>query len=166
LQTRKLEGAREGLPWCDPVLPKGITCKTGGELEDLPPLNNPTPVYFLTFTESVFKGSTEWENRIAVTHTPPPQGAAEADNIVVSFIATPNIDDGKGLGLFSSNQGIWTVRANLFLASSIPFAHVYRPVPVVQLGDSLGPGGSTITGLAVYDPLIGMASSQETVITC
>jgi hypothetical protein len=145
----------EGEPWCDPPC---ANYDAGGELEDLyirPYNKGPKAVYFQTFTESVFQNSTEWENRIAVTHSHfSTRNTVDGDTIVVSFIATPSQDDSSGWGLFSANSGIWTVRVDLFLDSnSAPFYHVYRPVKVVQIGDTLGSTGPTVTGVGVYDPL-------------
>lgn len=148
----------EGSPWCDPTL--GDTCAPFGELEDLPPFSKPTPVYFTTFTETGFQNSTEWENRIAVTHSAFGANGIDGDSVVVSFIATPTMSDSTGLALFSANQGLWTVRADLFLQTvngKQQFStHVYRPIPVIQIGSSLGTTGSTVTGLAVYDQLANM----------
>jgi hypothetical protein len=148
----KLGGANflaEGSPWCDKD-----PCFAGGELEDLPPLSSPKPVFFNTFTEAGFKNSTEWENRIAVAHTDfGAKGSIEGDTIVVSFLATPTMDDSTGLGLFSAMPGLWTVRADLFLNQKGLFSHVYRPVPVTQIGSSLGSTGLTVTDLGVSDPL-------------
>jgi hypothetical protein len=111
-------------------------------------------VYFSTFTQAGFSGSTEWENRIAVSHFD--FGTMGGETIVVSFIATPNTSDSTGLGLFSANQGIWTVRADLFGS----FGHVYRPIPVLQVGDSLGSTGETVASFAVYDQLANTVVEQ------
>ena len=144
----------EGSPWCDPADSK---CLAAGELEDLPPFSKSIPVYFNTFTVSGFQKSTEWENRIAVSRADFGNGTT----IVVSFIATPNMDDHTGWSLFSANQGIWTVRADLFVTSKYGFfGHVFRPVPVTQLGDSLGSTGLLVTGLSVYDHLANAAPEQ------
>jgi hypothetical protein len=144
----------EGSPWCDPA---DIKCLTGAELEDLPPFSKPIPVYFNTFTAAGFQNSTEWENRIAVIN----REFGGGETIVVSFIATPNMDDKKGWGLFSANQGIWTVRADLFDTPSFGFfAHVYRPIPVIQIGDTLGTTGLSVTGLSVYDQLANAAVQE------
>jgi hypothetical protein len=149
----------EGAPWCDTSL--GDTCAPAGELEDLPPFSSPTPVYFNTFTEAGFQNSTEWENRIAVTHSAFGANGIDGDTVIASFIATPNMDDSQGLSLFSANQGLWTVRADLFLQTIMKqktlAAHVYRPIPVIQIGSSLGSTGATVTGLAVYDQLANVA---------
>ena len=148
----------EGSPWCDADDP---VCLPGGELEDLPPFNKSIRVYFNTFTEAGFQGSTEWENRIAVTHTDFGKKGIDGDTIVVSFIATPNMDDSTGLDRFSANQGIWTVRADLFAPKGEDFfAHVYRPIPVVQVGDSLGSTGFVVESLAVYDQLANVTPEQ------
>jgi hypothetical protein len=137
-----------GVPWCDPKQ----TCVPSGELEDLPPVTKPTRVYFNTFTASGFAASTEWQSRIAVTHGDFGLTGIDGDTIVVSFLATPNMSDSTGLGLFTANSGIWTVRADLFQAGTSLLTHVYRPVPVMQLNDPLGTG-STVTGLTIYDQL-------------
>jgi hypothetical protein len=145
----------EGTPFCDPV----AQCVPGGELEDLPPFSGPIPVYFQTFTESGFQASTEWENRIGVTHWS--FGGNGGNTIVVSFIATPNASDAAGLNLFTLNQGLWTVRADWFVTQNYPFfTHTYRPTPVVQVGDTLGKTGSSVASIAVYDPLANMAPEQ------
>jgi hypothetical protein len=153
----KIKIRLEGAPWCDPGT-KG--CLLGGELEDLPPFGVPTYAYFQTFTEDGFQNSTEWENRIAVTHADFGGTGIDGDTVIVSFIATPNQDDSKGLGLFSANQGIWTVRGDLFLDNGKLFAHVYRPVPVIQVGDPLGTTGQSVTALSVFDQLANMTPEQ------
>jgi hypothetical protein len=122
-------------------------------LEDLPPVTTPKRAFFKTFTPSGFATSIEWQSRIAVTHTDFGPAGLNGDTIVVSFIATPNMGDATGLGLFSANSGAWSVRADLFVAGTSLLSHVYRPVPVMQVGQPIGKTGSTVTGLAVYDQL-------------
>jgi hypothetical protein len=149
----------EGVPWCDsPALVQ--TCMPFGELEDLPPFSSPTPVYFNTFTESGFQSSTEWENRIAVTHSPFGIAGIDDDTVEVSFIATPNMADTPGLALFTQSQGLWTVRADLFVRKGKLLAQVYRPIPVIQIGSPLGNLGSTVTGIGTYDPLSNFSPEQ------
>ena len=134
----------EGLPWCV----SKSNCVPGGELEDLPPVTSPVPAYFATFTPTGFKGSPEWESRIAVTHV----SELDGDTVIVSFLATPNVDDSAGLGLFSETSGVWTVRADLFDGGSTGFVtHVYRPIPVVQIGNMFPIDGSTVIEVSVYD---------------
>jgi hypothetical protein len=138
----------EGAPWCDITL--GQTCVADAELEDLPPFNSKNSVYFNTFTETGFQNSIEWENRIAVAHVGEGIDGSTAE---VSFIATPNKNDATGWNLFSENSGLWTVRVDLFVKKGKLYTHVYRPIPVIQIGSSLGSSGATVLEIGVYDDL-------------
>lgn len=138
----------EGAPWCDITLKE--TCVADAELEDLPPFNSKTGVYFNTFTETGFQNSTEWENRIAVAHVGEGIDGSTAE---VSFIATPNKSDAIGWNLFSENSGLWTVRVDLFVQKGKLYTHVYRAIPVIQIGSSLGSSGATVVEIGVYDDL-------------
>lgn len=145
----------EGTPWCDaPFVHNGKTitetCAADAELEDLPPFSSQTRVYFNTFTETGFQNSTEWENRIAVAHVGEGIDGSTAE---VSFIATPNKSDATGWNLFLENSGLWTVRVDLFVQNGKLYTHVYRPIPVIQIGSSLGNSGATVLEIGVYDDL-------------
>jgi hypothetical protein len=137
----------EGAPWCD-YPSKG--CVADAELENLPPFKNKNAVYFNTFTEAGFQNSTEWQNRIAVAHVGEGIDGSTAE---VSFIATPNKNDATGWNLFSENSGLWTVRVDLFVQKGKLYVHAYRPIPVIQIGSSLGSSGATVLEIGVYDDL-------------
>jgi hypothetical protein len=133
----------EGAPWCDsPYLKE--TCVADAELEDLPPFSSKTAVYFTTFTETGFQGSTEWENRIAVAHN---GSGIDGTTAEVSFVATPNMSDATGWNLFLQSSGLWTIRVDLFVQGGKLYTHVYRPIPVIQIGSALGNSGATVTVL-------------------
>ncbi|HXM59921.1 MAG TPA: hypothetical protein VN950_03625 [Terriglobales bacterium] len=145
----------EGAPWCDsPFVYNGKTiteiCVADAELEDLPPFSSKTSVYFNTFTEAGFQNSTEWENRIAVAHAGEGIDGTTAE---VSFVATPNKSDATGWNLFLENSGLWTVRVDLFVQNGKLYAHAYRPIPVIQIGSSIGNSGATVLEIGVYDDL-------------
>jgi hypothetical protein len=135
--------------WCDSVEQSAGQCIPAGELEDLPG-TTPTHVYFSTFDPANFASSTEWQNRIAVTHTATGNAGLDGDSIVVSFIATPNL--ASGLNLFTANQGLWTVRTDLLVQSGTLVSHVYRPIPVIQVGAKIA-SATTVTGISVFDQL-------------
>jgi hypothetical protein len=144
--------ADQGLPWCDHFYLTACQALLG-ELEDIPPFESPTRIFFQTFTPDGFNKSTEWENRIAVAHVDFGASGIDGDTIVVSFIATPNMGDSSGLNFFTNQQGIWTVRADLILKGTNLVSHVYRPIPVIQVGDDVGSTGAVVASLAVYDQL-------------
>jgi hypothetical protein len=152
--------ADQGAPWCDPYYLSPCKAVTG-ELEDLPPFTSPTYVYFQTFTPTGFANSTEWENRIAVTHEDFGAPGIDGDTVEVSFIATPNMSDAGGLNFFTSEQGIWTARADLILEGKTLVAHVYRAVPVIQVGDNVGSTGQTVATLSVYDQLANALPQRD-----
>ncbi|HEY1758522.1 MAG TPA: Ig-like domain-containing protein [Bryobacteraceae bacterium] len=90
------------------------------------------------------------------------------DSFVVSFLATPSESSRANPALptfpllFSSALGLWTIRVDVQNQLDSPFAmvfHPFTPIPVVQVGDTLG--SDIITGLSVYDP-IAPAGYDET----
>jgi hypothetical protein len=98
-------------------------------------------------------------------------GAAgiDDDSFVVSFVATPSsasrnnpmLAPGTPL-LFSSQQGLWTIRVDVQHQLSGTLSRVYHPftpIPVVQIGDRLGP--DTVTGVGVYDPIANAAHDES-----
>ena len=143
--------------YCDP----GETCKAVGEIEDNPPAaagGAPVPVYFKTFDPAQFAASSaEWEQRIGVIHTDFGAPGLDADTIVVSFVATPNV--ASALHLFSANSGLWTVQVDLKLVAGSIIPKVHKPMPVLQVGDKLG-SATTVTAISVFDP-ISVATVDE-----
>jgi hypothetical protein len=140
--------------FCDP----GEVCIPVGELEtQRPPIGPPAMVYFKTFDPAVFPTSAEWQERIGVIHSDFGSPGIDGDSIIVSFLATPNLASNQGL--FSANPGLWTVRVDMRTLPPNPppptplTSHVFRPLPVIQIGDNLGSPLETVTSIEIYDPV-------------
>ncbi len=107
-------------------------------------------------------------SRIGVAHVDFGAVGIDNDTFVVSFIATPSSASRSnpyvpGIPLlFSAQQGLWTIRVDVQNQLVAPFGRVYHqtsPIPVVQIGDRLGP--DTVTGIAVYDPIANAAHDEN-----
>ena len=96
-------------------------------------------------------------------------GAAgiDDDSFVVSFIATPSSASrdnpalaGHAIVIFRSTGPLDHSRGcPQELAGSARVYHPFTPIPVVQVGDHIGP--DTITGIAVYDPIANAAHDES-----
>ncbi len=140
---------------CDP----GEICKAGAEL-GYDSSGNPITI-----------ASYPADSRVGVAAVDFGAAGIDDDSFVVSFVATPS---GASRGnpaltpgtpaLFSDQAGIWTIRVDVQhqLAGSGRVYKPFTPIPVVQIGDRLGP--DTITGLAVYDPIANAAHDESGVI--
>lgn len=103
----------------------------------------------LRFLEGATNGFDKDSRVAAMRISLGPQGL-EGDCFIVSFLATPN--GSHEYGLFSNQKGLWTVRIDVTKLGDGSYKYkVHRPIPAIQLGDSLG--GRTVTGLGVYDPI-------------
>ena len=107
------------------------------------------------------------DSRVGVVNVDFGAAGIDDDTFVVSFIATPSsasrdnpaMAPGTPL-LFSNQQGLWTIRVDVRkqLAGTARVYHPFTPIPVIQVGDRLGP--DTITGIAVYDPIANAAHDE------
>jgi hypothetical protein len=134
---------------CDP----GETCVPEAELEDRP---GPPVVrtYFKTFDPALFPSTTDWQERIGVTHMNLGPPGIDGDSLVVVFLAEPNT--GSIVSAFSASKGIWSVQVDLRVAAGAIRAIVHRPRPVLQIGDKIGcciSPAPIVTGLMIYDPV-------------
>jgi hypothetical protein len=114
----------------------------------------------INFGETTINGANRFDktNRVAVTHTASGASGLEDDSFVVSFIATPNLAHEKGI--FSDRQGLWTVRVDVKKLDDGNLRYeVSRPVPVIQVGDMIGP--RKIEGIGVYDQLAEAATDRS-----
>ncbi len=107
------------------------------------------------------------DSRVGVAHVDFGAPGIDDDTFVVSFVATPSqaSRDNPHLPgiplLFSAQQGLWTIRVDVEHQLDPPNGRVYHPmtpIPVVQVGDKLGP--DTITGIGVYDPIANAAHDE------
>src|SRR5207237_5716828 len=100
------------------------------------------------------------DNRVGVARKDLGPAGLEGDSIVVAFVATPSAASrpnpaaaGSPL-LFSAAQGLWTAQVDFekqLVAPNALVEHVKSPLPVVQVGDTVG--GQVVTGLLLYDPI-------------
>ncbi|WNG17191.1 hypothetical protein [Cystobacter fuscus] len=74
-------------------------------------------------------------SRIGVAHQQLGAAGLADDSFVVSIVGTPNAAHHQGR--FSAQQGIWTVRADVSAGSAFKL-NLSTPIPVVQIGDSIG----------------------------
>jgi uncharacterized repeat protein (TIGR01451 family) len=116
-----------------------------GELGLNPTGGDPAPVAF----------SAYGTGRVAVAHHVVDGLGISNDSFVVLFPATP--DKASFFGEFSAASGLWTVRVDLRGQDSNNkfVTRRTRPVPVVQVGDTLG--DRTVTGFEYWDPIAAMA---------
>ncbi|WP_434381457.1 thrombospondin type 3 repeat-containing protein [Melittangium boletus] len=107
----------------DGVCDAGESCKPG----ELGFTAAKQPITFADFNS---------DSRISVTQMDLGTPGVLQDSFVVAFVATPSA--AHPVGLFSAQSGIWTVRINLMGATEASLVEKPgRPMPVVQLGDSL-----------------------------
>ncbi len=137
---------------CDP----GEICKPGAEL-GYDSSGNPITI-----------ASYPTDSRVGVAIVDFGAGGIDDDSFVVSFVATPSgpSRDNTALppgtpALFSAQAGLWTIRVDVQhqLAGTARVYKPFTPIPVVQIGDRLGP--DIITGLAVYDPIANAAHDES-----
>ncbi|WNG61726.1 DUF11 domain-containing protein [Archangium gephyra] len=81
-------------------------------------------------------GSYDLGSRIAVAHQEFGAPGLVDDTFIVSFVATPA--SAHELGLFTEKKGIWTVRVDVSGSTSNPVVKPSTPMPVIQVGDSIG----------------------------
>jgi hypothetical protein len=107
-------------------------------------------------------------SRVGVAHVDFGPPGIDYDTFVVSFVATPSEASRPNPWvptmplLFSAQQGLWTIRVDVQKQLDPPNGRVYHassPIPVVQIGDHLGP--DTVTGIAVYDPIANAAYDEN-----
>ncbi|EPX56413.1 hypothetical protein D187_007755 [Cystobacter fuscus DSM 2262] len=101
----------------------GETCRSG-EL-GFDPQGNP-------FTFASFNTNS----RIGVAHQQLGASGLAEDSFVVSIVGKPNAAHHQGR--FSAQPGIWTVRADVSLTGSAFKLNLATPIPVIQIGDSIG----------------------------
>ncbi|HEX8537191.1 MAG TPA: hypothetical protein VF664_06980, partial [Cystobacter sp.] len=101
----------------------GETCRSG----ELGLDQQGNPFYF---------DSYDMESRIGVAHQQLGAAGLADDSFVVSIVGTPNAAHDQGR--FNAQQGIWTVRADVSLTGSALKLNLATPIPVVQVGDSIG----------------------------
>ena len=133
--------------------------------------NNGAGIFLNDFDFSAVGGAT-LSNRVGVVHRSAGAAGIQDDVILVTFIATPsaagwtNTHTNTPL-LFSANKGIWTLKilpelplyqANM-PSGTVNFARRTSPMPVVQVGDSIG--GRIVSDLFVFDPLATAARDQS-----
>jgi hypothetical protein len=138
---------------CDP----GETCEPAAELG------------YDDFGISRYFSSYANDSRVAVTNLGLGAAGIDDDSFVISFIATPtgasrtNPVLGNGIPLlFSSQQGLWTIRVDVQHQLSPPNGRVYHPktaIPVVQLNDQIGIG-NTISSISVFNQLANAAEDD------
>ncbi len=140
-------GNNDGI--CDP----GELCLSGGEL-GYQPLGGG-----LSFA------SYDPDARISLAHQSYGAGPAD-DSLMLAFLATPNF--GSGLRdpfvtaeHFSAQKGLWSKRVDFEQhPTSGLIAKPRRPMPVVQLGDRIGPHTVT-TDIRVYDAVANAATEDS-----
>ena len=108
------------------------------------------------------------DSRVGVVNVDFGAPGIDDDTFVVSFVATPSSASRDNPALipgtpliFSAQPGLWTIRVDVQKALSATgrVYHPFTPIPVVQVGDRLGP--DTITGIAVYDPIANAAHDES-----
>jgi hypothetical protein len=119
----------------------------------------------LSPTAPLFFTSVDLVSRVSVKSLSPGTNGLENTEVLVAFVATPNLGGtnihlGSQALTFSSAPGIWTLRGFL-RRSGDALAFVRENVyPVVQIGDSVGPGGTlAVESLSVNDPLATITKS-------
>lgn len=102
--------------------------------------------------------------RITVVHNVVDDLGISNDSFVVLFPATP--DKASFFGEFTAQAGLWTVRVDLRGQDSNNkfLRNLTRPVPVVQVGDTLG--DRTVTGFEHWDAIalakqVGVTAQPE-----
>lgn len=84
------------------------------------------------------------------------------DTIVVAFLGTPNMaDPGPPPAKFSNQPGLWTVRVDFRLDGTDFREKVFRPVPVLQVGDSFRAPASVVTAIPALSDPIARASTND-----
>ncbi|WNG39428.1 DUF11 domain-containing protein [Archangium minus] len=113
-----------------------------GELGLNPTGGEPDPVSFASYGTG----------RVAVVHNAVGSTDIDYHSFVVAFSAKP--DKASFFGEFNTNLGLWTVRVDLrgleFETKRLT-ARIARPVPAVQVGDTLG--DRVVTGFDYWDPI-------------
>ena len=108
------------------------------------------------------------DSRVAVVNLGLGAAGIADDSFVVSFIGTPsgasrtNPVIGAGVPLlFSSQQGLWTIRVDAEKQLSPPNNLVFHPrtaIPAVQIGDTIG--GNVISSISVFNQLANAAQDD------
>jgi hypothetical protein len=129
----------------------------------------------LSLTDFDFSTNTapsNLSNRVGVVHRDGGPAGIQGDTILLSFIATPSAASrpnpqlaGTPL-LFSANRGIWTMTivpdkplSTSGTTGTLHFNRRTSPIPVVQIGDTIG--GQVVTGFSLFDPIATAARDQD-----
>jgi hypothetical protein len=129
----------------------------------------------LSLTDFDFSTNTapsNLSNRVGVVHRDGGVAGIQGDTILLSFIATPSAASrpnpqvaGTPL-LFSANRGIWTMTivpdkplSSTGTTGTLHFNRRTSPIPVVQVGDTIG--GQVVTGFSLFDPIATAARDQD-----
>jgi len=139
-----------------------ITLNIAGEnaipKSELGQLDINTPLFFSNF---------DLTNRVAVKSIAPRSTNSENAEVLVSFIAAPNlaatdVQVGDQRLDFSAARGIWTIRGFLQRSGNELVFVRDRVFPVIQVGEPLLSGGFLpVDNLAIYDPLATITDSQS-----
>ncbi|WNG17190.1 hypothetical protein [Cystobacter fuscus] len=127
----KVEAQGNGDGTCD----AGETCRSGELGFD----QQGNPFSFASFNT---------RSRIGVAHQQLGVAGLAEDSFVVTIVGTPNAAHHQGR--FSAQQGIWTVRADVSAGSAFKL-NLSTPIPVVQVGDSIGSEVVAGFGSSSYD---------------
>ena len=128
-------------------------------------------VFLKDFDFSAVGGPT-LSNRVGVVHRAAGAPGLADDTILLTFIATPSAagktNSHAGMPyLFNANKGIWTLRINASVplhmvgtpAGAVEFDRKTSPMPVVQVGDTIG--GKIVTDFTLFDPIATAARDQS-----
>jgi hypothetical protein len=115
----KVEAQGNGDGTCD----VGETCRSG----ELGFNQQGNPFTFASYST---------DSRIGVAHQQLGAAGLADDSFVVTLVGTPNAAHDQGR--FNAQLGIWTVRADVTLSGSALKLNLATPIPVVQLGNSIG----------------------------
>src|SRR5262249_17898990 len=90
-------------------------------------------------------------NRVTVIHQELGGGGIDGDSFTICFQAAPTAASPDGL--FSAENGLWTVRTDIKLEAGSPDPQykTFAPIPVVQINSVVG--GRTINNIVVYDAI-------------
>jgi hypothetical protein len=143
-----------GANFTDPIKVAGMSSELG--------FDDAGNAVFLKDFDFSAAGSGTLSDRVGVVHRPAGAAGIADDTILLSFIATPsaagrtNTHTATPL-LFNANKGIWTLKltpsAPLHMvgtpAGAVEFDRRTSPMPVVQVGDTIG--GRIVTDFFVFD---------------
>jgi pimeloyl-ACP methyl ester carboxylesterase len=112
-----------------------------------------------------FFNSFDFESRASALHASRGTNGIIDDEIVVSFIGTPNASgrvnlSSKVMNVFP-NRGVWTVRGRIKAAANQGGFVFQRDelLPVLQIGEgTAASGGATVTDVAIHDSLANNGS--------